>query len=411
MIDDALEQLAHKAIARRSRRAARKESRRQLRAERKAEHHELRAERKAAPATRVVKTGCDVLHARKRKAIARLDDVVNEMKLEDKDPIIARCDDVLNEMKRKAVRRALRAERKTERERKRERKAVRLALRAERKAERVGRRPNANCEQSEKKAGRGPAPSAPTHYTPFVPVRVQKIAHAIVAPRQIKLPPMTRWSFKILMMLIQSVMHGSRMDEGRHAPRYGTLHNYEFYRTRASEDRDVAQMAVNGSLASGARIILRFKVHQHHPQCPPALPLPPPPPPLLAQSAIVAPLKFPVAPAAIAVPQQPTAPITPAIVASPILPVASVPANRGFPTAPRFARVGTIVGHTGPFEPVVHGPVETVTTSVPCNAVAHEDVRIHDFGSPRAPAMRVVKNGNFCFSASTRQWLPMDSHL
>jgi len=60
------------------------------------------------------------------------------------------------------------------------------------------------------------------------------------------------------MMLIQSVMHGSRMDEG-HAPRYGTLHNYEFYRTRASEDRDVAQMAVNGSLASGARIIMRFK--------------------------------------------------------------------------------------------------------------------------------------------------------
>jgi hypothetical protein len=37
---------------------------------------------------------------------------------------------------------------------------------------------------------------------------------------------------------------------------------------------------------------------------------------LLAQSANVAPLNFPVTPAAIAVPQQPTAPITPAIVAA-----------------------------------------------------------------------------------------------
>jgi hypothetical protein len=105
MIDEALEQIAHKAMARRSRRAARKESRRRLRAERKAEHHELRAGMKAAPATRVAKTGSDVFHARKRKASAKLDAVVNEMKLEDKDPIIARCDDVLDEMKRKAVRR------------------------------------------------------------------------------------------------------------------------------------------------------------------------------------------------------------------------------------------------------------------------------------------------------------------
>ena len=178
MIDDALKQLARKAIARRSRRAARKESRRQLRAELKAVHHELRAERKAAPAIRVVKTGSDVLNERKRKAIAKMDDVLNERKLKGKDPILARCDDVLNERKRerKAVRRALRAERKTERERKRERKAVRLALRAERKAERVGRQPDVNCEQSEKKAGRGAAPSAPTHYTPFVPARVQHIA-------------------------------------------------------------------------------------------------------------------------------------------------------------------------------------------------------------------------------------------
>jgi hypothetical protein len=54
------------------------------------------------------------------------------------------------------------------------------------------------------------------------------------------------------MMLIQS-----------HAPRYGTLHNYEFYRTRASEDRDVAQMAVNENLASVARIILLFKCIIH----------------------------------------------------------------------------------------------------------------------------------------------------
>ena len=149
MIDNALKQLARTAIARRSRRAARKESRRQLRAELKAVHHELRAERK------------------------------NERKLKGKDPIIARRDDVLNERKRerKAVRRALRAERKTGRERERERKAVRLALRAERKAERVGRQPDVNCEQSEKKAGRGAAPLAPTHYTPFVPARVQNIAH------------------------------------------------------------------------------------------------------------------------------------------------------------------------------------------------------------------------------------------
>ena len=440
MIDEALEQIAHKAMARRSRRAARKESRRRLRAERKAEHHELRAGRKAAPATRVAKTGSDVFHARKRKASAKLDAVVNEMKLEDKDPIIARCDDVLDEMKRKAVRRALRAERQTECERKKERKAVRLAKRAERKAKRaerkaegVGRRPTEKCEQRDKKAGRGPGTSAPARYTPFVPIRVQKVAHAIARATADKAATNDEMNFQ--RYDADDVRDAQQQDGPRAAGWTAAVRNTAQLRDLQDSRKRGPRRRADGSKREPRQWCADYpalQVHQHHPQCPPALPLPPPPPPLLAHSAIVAPSNLPVAPAAIAVPQQPTgtptgqtspghqphtnwtpsAPITPAIVASPILPVASAPAHRGFPTTPRFSSVGTIVSHSNPFELVVHWQVDKrVTTSVPCNAVAREDVRIHDFGSPGAPAMRVVKNGNFRFSESTRQWLPMDSHL
>ena len=403
MIDEALEQIAHKAMARRSRRAARKESRRRLRAERKAEHHELRAGLKAAPATRVAKTGSDVFHARKRKASAKLDAVVNEMKLEDKDPIIARCDDVLDEMKRKAVRRALRAERQTERERKKERKAVRLAKRAERKAKRaerkaegVGRRPTEKCEQRDKKAGRGPGTSAPARYTPFVPIRVQKVAHAIARVTADKAATNDEMNFQ--RYDADDVRDAQQQDGPRAAGWTVAVRNTAQLRDLQDKRKRGPRLRAGGSKRVPRQRCADHPAFQvHHPQCPAFPPLPPPPPPLLAQAAIVTALNFPAAPADLAVPQQQTAPITPAIVAVPQQPTA--PANRAFPTAPRFARVGTIVGHTGPFEPVVHWPVENVTTACV------------DFGSPGAPAMRVVKNGNFRFSESTKQWLPMDSHL